>query len=85
MTVMLTEFYLKEAKINQLGLPNDSAVLIFEYFKEKYASEVGKPDSVFQLSYQYYVDHPIELNKIYDRVIDSLTLSEQRWQARGVE
>jgi hypothetical protein len=38
----------------------------------------GLKDSVISKSYQYYLDHTTELESIYDAVIDSLSLREQR-------
>ena len=80
MTVMLTEFYLKEAKLTHLGIGSDSSLALFNYYKHKYAESKSLPDSVLDLSYQYYIDRPAEMSVIYDRVIDSLSLNEQRWR-----
>jgi hypothetical protein len=42
---------------------------------------VGIPDSVFIESYNYYAAHPVELEKIYSVVVDSLNLREQKLMA----
>lgn len=36
------------------------------------------PDSVVRKTQQYYVDHPEQLEKIYDSVIDTLSLRQQK-------
>ena len=78
MAKVLTEFHLKESKIGLLGISQDSSQKLFEYYKLKYAGENNIPDSVLENSYQYYLANTAELSEIYDRVIDTLALREQR-------
>lgn len=78
MAKVLTEFYLKESKINSLQLNQDSALILFQYYKQQYSQEKNMPDSVIEKSYQYYLDKPADMSEIYDRIIDSLALKEQR-------
>lgn len=78
MAKVLTEFYLKESKITSLHLVQDSALVLFQYYKQKYAEEHNISDTVLEVSYQYYLSKPLELSEIYDRIIDSLVLKEQR-------
>ena len=74
----LTQFYLTEAKINNLHVGQDSSLVLFKYFRERYAEQNHFADSVIDKSYRYYLDHPKDLNDIYDIIIDSLVLKEQR-------
>lgn len=78
MVSALTDFYLKEAKINTMGFVPDSAATLMEYYKAKYEREKNFSDTTLDASYQYYLNRPHELSIIYDRVIDSLALREQR-------
>ena len=39
---------------------------------------VNLPDSSLKKTYQYYGDHPKEMEEVYDALIDSLSLREQR-------
>lgn len=78
MAKALTEFYVKEAKINAFPISHDSALILMEYYRQKYALQNGKNDSSVERSYQYYLGRPDELSEIYDRIIDSLALQEQR-------
>lgn len=78
MVSALTDFYLKEAKINLLGLPSDSAAALMAHYKDQYARGKAFSDSALDVSYQYYLNRPLELSAIYDQVIDSLALREQR-------
>lgn len=78
MVKALTEIYLTEQKINKLGLQRDSARLEFERFKDTLFGKVGMSDSVFKRSFDYYMDHPADMEKIYTALVDSLSLMEQR-------
>jgi hypothetical protein len=78
MTKVLTDFYLKEAKITSLLVGTDSGTAIFKHFRKKYALQSGVPDSAIDISYQYYLARPVELNEIYNRVIDSLSLKHHK-------
>jgi len=38
----------------------------------------GIPDSILKKTYSYYLAHPKELEQVYDAVIDTLVLRDQR-------
>ena len=85
MVSALTDFYLKEAKVNTLGLLTDSAATLMEHYKDEYARGKKFADTTLDASYQYYLNRPLEISAIYDRVIDSLVLREQRADSLVVE
>jgi hypothetical protein len=78
MVSALTEFYLKEARFNAIGVPVDSAAILMDYYKLKYAQQNNFSDSALDVSYQYYMSNPKLFSEIYDQVIDSLALREQK-------
>ncbi len=78
MVKALMEVYLSEQKINKLGLPRDSAEAEFKRFRPVIFEKVGVSDSAFKKSFDYYMDHPVEMEKIYTALVDSLSLMEQR-------
>lgn len=85
MVRVLTEIYQYEEKINRLNEPRDSAEKIFALASPGIFQRIGIPDSVFRSSYDYYIDHPAELERIYSVVVDSLSLREQRLMAKPAE
>jgi hypothetical protein len=85
MVSALTDFYLKEAKLNTLGFPPDSTTTLMEYYKDEYSRGKRFADTTLDASYQYYLNKPLELSIIYDRVIDSLALREQRADSLGIQ
>lgn len=78
MVTVLSEIYITEEKVNKLGLPHDSAVKVYDYFKGKVFEKTGTTDSTFKRSMDYYMERPLEIEKIYATLIDSLNLREQR-------
>lgn len=82
---ILVEIYLAEARMNSQAVHRDSAALLFLPFEERLLHNFELPDSVMRKTYQYYVDNPEQLEKIYDSVIDTLSLREKKTRARSTE
>ena len=78
MAALLTDFYLKEARMKGGNVTVDSAVLLFTHLRQRYSSAQGFPDSLIDASFEHYLSHPTEMDEVFDRVIDTLSLREQR-------
>ena len=78
LAAVMVKIYLAEARLSVALVPRDSADKLFHPFQEKLLKESGLSDSVMSTTYQYYLIHPKELEQIYDSVIDTLSLREQR-------
>lgn len=74
----LTELYVREARVNVAGISVDSASALMDYYQTLYAQKHGMSDSTLAISFQYYLERPKALSDIYDVVIDTLALREQR-------
>jgi len=82
---LMVEFYLAESRMNAQGMGRDSAIDYFFPFEEKILKSYGIPDSTLRATYQYYIDRPEEFEKIYDSVIDSLSLREQMERTKATK
>jgi hypothetical protein len=78
MARVLTEIYINEEKVVKLNLRRDSAEKIFEMAEPILFKKIGVSDSVFRMSFEYYVERPKQLELIYTAVVDSLNLWEQK-------
>ncbi len=67
-----------EAKVSNIPVNRDSTLKIASYLETLTFDKLGIADSVFKKSYDYYLDRPNEMEKIYTVLIDSLNLREQR-------
>ncbi|HTH56384.1 MAG TPA: DUF4296 domain-containing protein [Cyclobacteriaceae bacterium] len=78
LSALLVEVYLAEARMDAIAQPKDTTIKYFIPFEQSLLNRMGVPDSVLRQTYTYYLDHPKELEVVYDSVIDTLTLREQR-------
>ena len=74
----MISLYLAEARTALLLMNQDSAYKLFLPYQDSLMRQKGIQDSVLRKSYDYYLKNPGELESIYDAVIDSLSLREQR-------
>lgn len=78
MVDLLIDIYLAEARTTLLPVNRDSAFRLFLPYQDSLMFTKGIADSTLKNAYGYYLRHPTELEAIYDAVIDSLSLREQR-------
>jgi len=74
----LIEVYLTESRFGQLQLTPDSALRLYLAHEPELLAAHGLNDSTVKLTYEYYVNHPRELELVYTAVVDTLSLREQK-------
>ncbi len=77
MAEVMMDVYLLESKVKDLNLKLDSAGEIYKYYENKIWSTHGIDDSLYQLSFDYYINHPEEMSEIYSIMVDSLSLMDR--------
>lgn len=82
---VLVEVYMAEARMNSTALQRDSALKLFAAYEAKMLQQFQIPDSILRKTQQYYVDHPEQLEKIYDSVIDTLSLREKKLRTKPAD
>ena len=75
---LLVSFYVSEARLNTSPITRDSAMKLFLPFERSFLEKNKVSDEVLRQTYRYYLEHPAEFEKVFDRVIDTLSLREQR-------
>lgn len=78
MVEIMEELYIAEEKINHLALSRDSSKKVFAIMQSKLFENAGVTDTVFRKSFDYYMEHPKDLELIYTALVDTLQLREQR-------
>ena len=78
MADLLVEFYIAEGKLNTSPIGRDSAMKLFLPFEQSVMKKRNLSDERLSKTYRYYLDHPVEFEKVYDAVIDTLSLRETR-------
>lgn len=78
MVELMLEVYLAEARASLIPIPKDSAYRLFVAHQDSIMHHRGIQDSTLRKAYAYYLERPTELEAVYDAIIDSLSLREQR-------
>lgn len=78
MVGLMMEIYLAEARTSLIPVARDSSYRLFVAYQDSIMHRRSVSDSTLRKAYAYYLEHPTELEAIYDAIIDSLSLREQR-------
>jgi hypothetical protein len=76
MSQLLIDIHLAEAKIALRGINPDTAQLLYEAQKRKIYKTHNITPERFQESFEYYSRNLEEFDKVYQVVVDSLSLRE---------
>ena len=74
MAAYLIDIHIAEAQVQNLRLKKDSAEVVFKIYEDYLLEKNGITDSLFISSYNYYLQHPKELEEIYAIVVDSISV-----------
>lgn len=77
MALILSDIYMAEYVVTNIGLKQDSSKEVFRHYELKIYDEHDTNDSIYKESFKYYLEHPDQLETIFDIVIDTLSLREQ--------
>jgi hypothetical protein len=77
MVDIMEDLYIAEEKVNHLALSRDSAIEVATFMEKKVFEKAAINDSLFQRSFDYYMEHPRDMELIYTALVDSLQLREQ--------
>ncbi len=78
LTAFLIEMYVAEGHLDPITMPKDSAIRLLIPQEEKLKAKFAISDSTLKATYKYYLENPKELELVYDALIDSLSLKEQK-------
>ncbi|WP_345161847.1 DUF4296 domain-containing protein [Nibribacter koreensis] len=78
MTSVLLDIHLAEARIGRTITQYDTSKMVFKNVQKDIFKKHGITDSSFRHSYDYYLMNPALLDKIYEKVLDSLSLQEAK-------
>ena len=76
MVNILIKIHLTEAKISNSLYPSDSALIYYKSMEDSIYHKMGIPKKDYTESYIYYMRNIEQMDRIYSRVIDSLSLRE---------
>ena len=73
---VLIEIHLIEANLSNKNLPKDTGLIYYNLYKKDMYKKFNIDDSTYIKSFNYYAAHPQIMDKIYEKVVDSLSLLE---------
>ena len=76
MTGILVDIHILESRLETMGLPHDTASNYFRTQQQEIFKKHQVAADKFFKSYDYYVSNVSELDKIYEKVVDSLSMKE---------
>jgi hypothetical protein len=74
MVNILIDIQLTEGKVSALPIPYDSSQVLYSLLEKEIFSKHEVEDSVFTKSMLFYLEDASKMDRIYGRVIDSLTV-----------
>lgn len=77
MISIFIDMHIMESQISTLNLKRDSSKILFKHYEQKVFEKHNVQDSIYHHSYNYYLYNVNDMEKIYDAVIDSLSLHER--------
>ena len=77
MSLLLIDFHLLEEKIETSIFTLDSQRTAFAHFEKLVFEKYEVDSAVYAKSLEYYMGDPKEMEKIYEVVVDSLTVREK--------
>lgn len=78
MVPILIDVYVSEGRLSAMNVKRDSALKVFEAVENLIFEKYNTNDSIYRASMVYYYDRPKEMELIYEVVMDSLGLREQK-------
>ncbi|WP_210465073.1 DUF4296 domain-containing protein [Rufibacter roseolus] len=85
MTRIMIDVHLTEAAIGRTIHHFDSSRVAYREAHKLILKRQGVTDSAFKHSYDYYLSDPAKMDKIYEAVLDSLSLREAKLTKAGAQ
>ena len=83
MVRILADIHTTEALIEQNVMYPDTALMVFNKQQEEIFERHGVAKEDFKTTYRYYLTHLEEMDKLYEVVVDTLSVRESKAQATG--
>ena len=79
----MADIHIAEARLESAGISSDTAEAVFRKMQQDILKKHQVTEKDFNISYQYYLRNLNELDKIYEKVIDSLSARETIFNAKN--
>ncbi|MBK0404700.1 DUF4296 domain-containing protein [Adhaeribacter sp. BT258] len=83
LTSILADIHIAEAQVENMRLSPDTAKVVFNRLQAEVLKKYGVPEKQFDKTYTYYLNNLNDLDKIYESLIDTLTMREVQFTSKG--
>ena len=83
LTSILADIHIAEAQVENMRLSPDTAKVVFDRLQADVLKKYGVPEKQFTKTYTYYLNHLNDLDKIYEGLVDTLTMREVQLSSKG--
>lgn len=80
---ILADVHTAEAIIETSVIYPDTSLMVFNREQEEILKKHGVSKEDFRTSYRYYLDNLREMDKLYEIIVDTLSVRESKAQAAG--
>ena len=85
MVQILADIHVAEAQVEAKVVYPDTAIMAFNYIEREIFKKHGVTEQEFRDTYQYYKDNLKEMDKLYEIIVDTLSLRETKLRAKNTE
>lgn len=78
MTNIIIDVYIGEGKVSALNVKRDSSLIVYEAYEKLIYEKYAIDKDTYKKSLSYYYNNPAQLDEIYEAVMDSLNVREQK-------
>lgn len=81
MVQVLVEIHMLESRLAEISVePRDSTQAVYEHYEGLLFEDMGISQEQYEISFNYYIDHSNEFEKIYNTVVDSLSARDEKYK-----
>jgi hypothetical protein len=78
MVQILADIHTAEARVENNVVYPDTAMMAFNYLQSQILKKHGVTQKQFERTYRYYLNHLEEMDKLYEVIVDTLSLRESK-------
>ena len=82
LTSILADIHIAESRVEEMRVHPDTAKVVFTRLQKEIYQKQGVTEKEFNKTYDYYLNHVAELDKIYEALIDTLGMREVRMNSK---
>ncbi|MEJ8801891.1 DUF4296 domain-containing protein [Pontibacter sp. H249] len=83
MVQVLTDIHIAEAQIESKIVYPDTALMVFNHQEKEIFKKHGITEQEFRDTYNYYKENLKQMDKLYEIIVDTLSLRETKMRASG--